>query len=335
MNLQIANLQKKYVGGEPTNFLLLPHVAADGDALGSSLALSIFLREHGHTAVVVTDEEVSDNLRFLPRQDQIVIWTPEVQNLCPSEYHVIILDAGEVQRLGSRQTLLYNSLSIDIIDHHQPVADNFNGDDNLKQKLDLRWIEAERSSTSEMIAELLLATDFMTKEIADLLIAGIYADTFGLRYAATTARTYYLMSLLAGHTTAMSKIAEQLFEQISLARQKVRGWCFYSTENWASNISFAAVDCHKFSELAADDTDTEGICSEMRQVQGIDLAILMREISPQNFKISLRSSEVFDSNEIARKLNGGGHKRAAGAKISGNYVEIVERLREIVLAENR
>ena len=226
--------------------------------------------------------------------------------------------------------MLDNCLSIDIIDHHQPSTKVFAGKEALAERCDLVWIEPARSSVSEMVAKMLLTVEYMNATVANLLLTGIYSDTFGLRYANCRSETFYIVASLVQCTDKLPKIAELLFSTITATRQKVKGWLFYNRELWKPNVVFSLIDGAKFSELDADDNDTEGVCAELRQVEGIDLAILAREISPNNWKISLRSSDEFDCAAIAAKLGGGGHKRAAGIKLTGDETSVRRSLEDCI-----
>ena len=51
--------------------LLLGHIAPDGDALGSVLALGDYLISMGKKVRMAVDGVVPENLRFLPRVDEV------------------------------------------------------------------------------------------------------------------------------------------------------------------------------------------------------------------------------------------------------------------------
>ena len=70
----------------------------------------------------------------------------------------------------------------------------------------------------------------------------------------------------------------------------------------------------------------EGIVSQLRQTKGVEVAIFLHEISPQKFKVSLRSKGKVDVSEIAKYYGGGGHVRAAGVTMEGSSHDVINNI---------
>ncbi len=64
----------------------------------------------------------------------------------------------------------------------------------------------------------------------------------------------------------------------------------------------------------------------MRTTEGIEVAILLREEGPQEYKVSMRSNDVIDVSTIACYFGGGGHVRAAGCTIKGDAFDVINNL---------
>ena len=68
-------------------------------------------------------------------------------------------------------------------------------------------------------------------------------------------------------------------------------------------------------DLAACETveeDLDGLAGQLRDVDGVDVALLLRETGDGEVRGNLRSSERFDVSAYARTLGGGGHRAASG-----------------------
>ena len=59
---------------------------------------------------------------------------------------------------------------------------------------------------------------------------------------------------------------------------------------------------------------TEGIVGALRQIKTTEVAAVLKEVTKQSTKVSLRSKNV-DCSKIAAAFDGGGHAFAAGCTI--------------------
>ena len=73
-------------------------------------------------------------------------------------------------------------------------------------------------------------------------------------------------------------------------------------------------------------SDLDGIVSVLRQTRGVEVAILLYELEPQTFKVSLRSKEIVDVSAVAKYYGGGGHVRAAGVTMKGSPYDVINNL---------
>lgn len=72
--------------------------------------------------------------------------------------------------------------------------------------------------------------------------------------------------------------------------------------------------------------DLEGIVSQLRNTEGIEMAVFMYELEPHVYKVSMRSLKEVDVSQIAMQFGGGGHKRAAGFTMAGSPHDIVNNI---------
>ncbi|MDH7601260.1 MAG: bifunctional oligoribonuclease/PAP phosphatase NrnA [Armatimonadota bacterium] len=298
------------------SFVLACHQRPDGDALGSALALARVLRGQGKDVVVVCEDGVPDNYRFIPDSDTVLLST----NRRGFDVGVLV-DCESVKRIGSAKDALLSSSITACIDHHLP-----NGEFG-----DIRIIDPEASATAELVFELFSANGIpIDRDLATQLMAGIVGDTGAFKFANTNARTFRIASRLAAAGARASDIAREIYESHSLPAMRLLGRALCSlTMHPSGRIVWAQVTKKDLDELDATDADTEGIVNLVRWVKGPDVAILFRETKPGSIRISLRSTDDFDVERIARVFGGGGHKAAAGCTIEGS----LDSARELLIGE--
>ena len=91
---------------------------------------------------------------------------------------------------------------------------------------------------------------------------------------------------------------------------------------------FSVVSRRVLEFYEAKPSDLDGVIDEMRTTEGVEVAILLDEREPGEFKVSMRSNEIVDVSSIARYFGGGGHVRAAGCAIKGSPFDVINNLTE-------
>ncbi|HHT24892.1 MAG TPA: hypothetical protein GXZ76_05170 [Clostridiaceae bacterium] len=309
------------------HILILPHVRADADAIGSAVGLARGIEQSGIKSVIMVDEEIPAYLDFIITDYPINIYTEEILDTIQKPDLIILLDHHEIERLNQRKAILakFSDVPILIIDHHQTQTQsenefrrNFGSDSTITV-----WLESDRSSVSEMIAELFLHAGkkfSLSGSVATSLMGGIYGDTGGLRYANSGIRTFEICAALMKKGLAIDLISDKLFGEKPLNQLRLIGEVFANAEiNQNGNIIWFVAKQEFLDKYHATQDDLEGLCSQMRDVENIDLAILIREISDDEIRVNLRSNQAIDVSDLARKYGGGGHARAAGITFKGSY----------------
>lgn len=291
--------------------VVLPHINADGDALGASLALALALKALGRQADVVIEEEVPSTLDFLPGQDLIV------RNPGDSYDAAISIDNGDIARLGNRQKLYQDAKIRLSIDHH---ATNH-------VEADVSYVDVKASATGEIIYDLI--TGYLgaplTKDIALCLYTALITDTGGFRFTNTTARTLEIGADLLKTGIDFTNAVKKVFDTISFAKLYLMKQTMNSLRLLLNGA--LAVSHLRFEDLShfnAKSDDSEGLVNIGRNLEGVEVSLFLREEKPGNFKGSLRSNEYVDVSGIAEKFGGGGHRRAAGFNIDGE-LEVVTK----------
>src|SRR5690554_3994910 len=121
---------------------IISHINPDGDSIGSSLALGMGLKKLYKNTHIFLNDELPRKYSFLPGVQDIEVYNEE--NKTSFDY-CLVLDCGDIKRLGYSEIILDRSNKVINIDHH--VSNVGFGDINI--------IDLEVSSTSEIVFDLL------------------------------------------------------------------------------------------------------------------------------------------------------------------------------------
>jgi phosphoesterase RecJ-like protein len=295
------------------DFAIFSHVDPDGDALGSSLALAWALRERGRGAVVINESPVPQNLRFLPGAETI---------RRPSQFQrpfdaALVLDCSSLERIGPGAAALVSpKAAIACIDHHVGNAAFGNP----------RLVVPEASATAELVHDLLAAIDMpITPDMAQCLYVGLASDTGAFRFQNTTPKALRLAARLVDHGAKPAEAADWLYSQKSPGSLRILGLALASLESLAGGtVSVLTISRSMFDRAEATSEDADGIVQYAKSLLGARVGVLLQEVEPGQVRISFRSDGTVDVNEFAARFGGGGHRVAAGAKISGDLPTVRE-----------
>ena len=296
------------------NIVIVPHKGPDGDAMGSTLALMHFLKDKGHNANVIAPNEYPNFLKWLPGNDQVIIYEESkklADDIIEKAEIIFTLDFNDLSRCGDMQQALEASEATFImIDHHQEPA-NY---------ADYTYSDTSMSSTCEMVyhfIERLRAKNKITPEIASCLYTGIMTDTGSFRFSSTTPNTHRVVADLIEKGAENSKIHQDVFDTNSESRLQLLGKALQNLKvnrqfrTTYITISQEELDAHNFKK-----GDTEGFVNYGLSLDGIVFAAIFIENKQEGIiKISFRSKGDFSVNSFARAhFNGGGHNNAAGGR---------------------
>ncbi|HEY7694055.1 MAG TPA: DHH family phosphoesterase [Gaiellaceae bacterium] len=301
-------------------FLLVTHENPDGDALGSILATKLALDALGKDSVMYVGGELAlpPEYSFMPL-DGLSRTLPADA----SERVVLALDSATAARTQLDPELLAAApLTIDVDHHHDNTG---YGRINL--------IVPEASSTGEIVRDLLLELGVgLTPAIAEAIYVAVVTDTGRFQYTNTTPNAHLLAAELMGHDVSPHDIYRQVYESVPFERQQLIGTALVRARRYEGGRMIASYLLRgDFEELRVGEEYAEGVIDELRKVQGVELAMTVRE-PPEppgaQRRISMRSSTDFlDVSAIARQRGGGGHRRAAGFSSDETIDEIIEFVR--------
>ncbi|MBI5203490.1 MAG: bifunctional oligoribonuclease/PAP phosphatase NrnA, partial [Nitrospirae bacterium] len=253
-------------------FFIATHISPDGDALGSSIALSLALESLGKETIIYDKDPVPEFYKFLPGHER---FTQSISNLKFEISNLILLDCNELERTGIEKIEFVSSA---VIDHHE----------TKKEFGDIKWIEPHAAATGLMLFYVIRELGVkITKEIAINLYAAIAIDTGTFRYSNTTPEVLRVAAALIEAGADPSYIAESLYETWSESRFRLL-LKVLNTLEINNDVVITLVTLDMFRETGASVEDTENFVGFSRLLKSTNISVLFREIENNYYKVSLR-----------------------------------------------
>lgn len=332
---QLLVLKKKI--DEAKTVACVCHVNPDGDALGSTLALSAWMKRLGKECRVVVPNRFPDFLQWLPSVNDIVRYdkkNAEADELLRQADLIWVCDMNDASRALEMQGILSecsergNAFMV-MVDHHLHPCDGF---------CDIQISYPEMCATCEVICHLMYQMAEMPKmsqQEAICLYTGMMTDTGAFTYASSRSVVYECISRLLEFGIDKDKIYRNVFYSSTPNRMRLVGYLLYVKMETIAGMNAAVMTLTNQERrmLGVKNGDTEGIVNMPLQIQGMRLSAFISEDTehPGFVKLSLRSVDDFPCNEMsARFFNGGGHKNASGGRLQCSIEEAVELFRRAV-----
>jgi phosphoesterase RecJ-like protein len=298
-------------------FLVTSHVNPDGDGLASMLACGRILRTLGKQAWLVADGFLSPRYAYLPEIETIVPYRDGLEAELPVA-NVITVDVPTLSRLERVARLVPAEAAILKIDHH-PSDDHFGR---------FNYVHTEVSSTAELVYRLCVGvgTPF-DAALATWLYTGIAFDTGRFRFSSTTPDALMIAGEMVRAGANPQRIAEHLFYEYRPTTLSLLAIALQSLECFlAGRVAVLSLDHPVLSQERYRDEDTDGFVDYAVSMQGVDVAVFLREHERGCVRVSLRAKHDFDVRAVAETFGGGGHRKAAGARIPGSLQEVKAKL---------
>lgn len=305
MIISSENLEQlKNLIDEADEIGVVSHVNPDGDNLGSSLGLARALRNYGKSVDVLGHDSVDDYLKFLPDLEYY-------KNDYKDSYDLLlILDASEFDRIGDAQPVARNSKKTAVIDHHL----------GGKITSDLNIIHPDAPATCQLIYEIVDRLDLpLDEKTASLLFTGIVTDTGRFMYYGTNRETFDIAGKLIDAGADKDFIYQALYQNKPIKTLKFETDLIANAE-FIDNKVFAIASKEKVDEHGVQMGDSEHVVNILRDLEGIEVSMLLKEYGNGEYKVSMRSKGI-DIAKVARENGGGGHINASGFTIFDDSLE--------------
>jgi phosphoesterase RecJ-like protein len=302
---------------EHNKFAVLSHVRPDGDALGSTLALALSLKELGKDVRAWNEEGMLEKYSFLARAELLT-----KPSSTPEDFDVAIaLDTAVQNRLGTTTAAVGNAKLWINMDHH-PSNPRYG---------DLVYIDPTAPATGQILFELLTNQKFpITPAIAENLYAAISTDTGSFQYPNTTVRTFEIAADLVRCGVDVGRVSQLLYENFPRRRiELLRD--LLATMRFACDgkVAYFSLSQASALDLGVIPEDNEGLIDHLRAIRGVVVAIFFEELTDGKVRVSMRSkNEAVDVCAICTQFGGGGHVLAAGARVRGTLPEVEKKIVE-------
>lgn len=311
------------------NHVIVTHWSPDGDAMGSSLALSHFLTKMGKKATVIVPNDYPEFLNWLPGNNKVLNFThsPEkVQKIIDKADLLYTLDFNSYKRLEGLGKLLESSkVPKVLIDHHQqPDA-----------YATYSFHDVKACSTCELVFDFICGLGqkkLIDKKIAACLYTGLMTDTGSFRYPSVTSNTHAILAELLKTGIKPNEIHSAVYDSYSLNRLKLLGFALNEKLKVLPNlpVAYFTLNEKELDRFGYVKGDLEGLVNYPFSIKGIQVCALFNE-TEQYIKISFRSKGKIDMNAFARQyFDGGGHVNAAGGKSTQSLKMTEEKFVELV-----
>lgn len=311
--------------------VLATHINPEGDALGSTIALSLALEEMGKRTALFNRDGVPYFYKFLPGWERFSnsdfnVLIEDFQSQNNRIDGVILLDCNSPERASIE---LPEDIPLVIIDHHGKSP----GDSGRPSTFE--WIEPEAPATGVMVYHIINSLGVkIDYRIALNLYTAIAIDTGTFRYPNTTPESLIIAAELIKTGVKPEMVSQALYNNWTVNRFKLLIECLKSLEI-KNGIAISVVTEEDFKKTQTSQEDTENFSNFPMVLKDVELSIFLRQIGPEKWKASLRSKADIDVAKIARRFKGGGHKNAAGFVIDGTLEEIKKNIEATINEERR
>ena len=331
--------------GKAQHIVVLTHMAPDGDAMGSALAMYNFckgerlkvigerLKVKGERTVqVIVPNEFASFYQWMPGAQEILVYEKQ-KEACDAALDaadlIVCTDFNDPKRIGPvGEKLVACTCPKILIDHH-PYPVDF---------ADVVFSFTEACSASEIVYRVLKEYSsqdsgfLITAEVATCIYTGMMTDTGNFSFASTRAEIYEIIAELVRAGAQKDAIYNAIFNQHSENRMRLWGYALYRKmriypEYHAALITLDADELDRYHHQVG---DTEGLVNMPLQIADVYYSVFIREERAKpgtphsRIRLSFRSQGDRPVNVFANEIfHGGGHPNASGGELYGTVGQAV------------
>ena len=297
------------------DILVLMHRSPDGDTVGCAYALCYALRKLGKRAQPVCSDAMPKTFSYITNGMEKQSFEPKF---------IISTDVATTNLLGDGLEQYKDRIDL-CIDHH-PSNTGF---------AEYGVVDGNAGACALIIADLIKEMGVEPDtDIANAIFTGVATDTGCFAFSNASAEIHRVAAEMieAGAESAM--ITRRIFETKSRSRLELEKMVLGSLRYFHDGkIALVTVTAEMMSLSGAAESETEGIASIPRQIEGVMIGITVREKGSGNYRISVRTSDGADASRICASFGGGGHKAAAGCTIEGDLESVIYSISSAAISE--
>ena len=297
------------------------HVGGDGDGWGSACALAHHFAPRGIDVRLLAGTPMPDRFDFLLPEGFVTL-APDgagIEALKTADVQMVV-DASEFSRLGEFGSQYVPKRTI-VIDHHAVATNRIEACSSL--------IDPTAAATAELIYDVLaLDGDPIGAGAASALYVGLVMDTGSFRYSNSTPHAHRLAAVLIEAGADPEALYRPLFASLTPCElDTLRAALDGLQVDEELGLAWSVLGLDVVNRCGTLD-EYEGIIDHLRNIEGVEIAVLFRERSGGEVKVSFRSTGTANVAAVAGVFEGGGHEKAAGATLTGALQEVTERVLE-------
>ena len=319
------------------HIVIFTHMAPDGDAMGSSLAIWNYIKglsaqgQSTKDVTVMTPNAFPACFSWMPGSEGVLAYEKN-QQVCDEKIAqadlIICTDFDDPKRIGPMgEKMTANPCPKILIDHHLM-------DERPQRLLDEGyWAEVhshpEACSACEIVYKLLTSEGLspLTNEIANCIYTGLMTDTGNFSFNSTNAELYDIIASLLRAGVQKDEIYNAVFNQFSSDRMRLTGYALYRKMRIYPEYHLALITltADELDQFHYRNGDCEGIVNMPLQIADVYYSVMMREerakpgTPKSRIRISLRSQGDRPVNIWAQEVfHGGGHMNASGGELLGS-----------------
>ena len=307
--------------------VITTHQRSDGDALGSVAAMQRVLRARGKQATAYLHEHVPERYRFMCDIEPLAVWGGDAPKILADADLLLVLDTCAAVQLGPlADAIRAAKLPKLAIDHHLTRDDI----------VDEAHVDESAAACTQILSKLLdQATWPIDASMATLLYVGLATDTGWFQFSNANSAAYATAARLIHAGVRPNELYERLFLCESPARARLIGAIMSSFELLCNDrLAVIKLTDARLKSTGANRSMTEDIINEPMRIATVTAcAMLVEPEGDDPVRISLRSKRDLDVSAVAGQWGGGGHARAAGAKIKGPFKSVCDDVVRALVAE--
>ena len=303
--------------------VLSTHEKPDADGLGSAIAFYYYLKTLDKQVRIIQSSKFPQECNIINPDNIVDTFSSKDISWIESSDLLILFDVGHYKRSKDVSSIaLKNNIDILSIDHHQ------NDDiDIFKASI----IDIDAPATGFVVWEYLNSQNFDKPwdiKICNALYAALMTDTGSFRYNNTTSETHKMASELLSFGVKPYDIYVAIYEQRKLSQLRLLSYVINNLKFTIDNkVCYCILDKDAFLSSKSTVEDVDGFTEFLRSINNVEISFLITEQSDEEYRLNFRSKGQYEINDVAAKFGGGGHKFAAGSKISSsNILEIEEKI---------
>lgn len=293
------------------------HIRPDGDAIGSQVALCLWLKQFGIEVWACNDDRPPDNMKWLSSYFPL---TQPDETLLKQMDAFVVLDGNTHSRFGKFGEQLFSGQKpLYMIDHHPNPNGPFTNMISV----------TSASSTAELVYKLIASEEepVFTQEMCKSIYTGLVTDTGSFRFDSVNSNVLNIASeILRIGQFAPPDIYEKVYDNRNVNQIQLLGKALTTVDAPRDGkIGIIKLKKSFFEETGTNYSHTEGFVAYALSLKGVIAAVLFAEIDGK-IKLSLRSKRDINCNLWADYFGGGGHERASGAWFEGVLDDAVEQV---------